>query len=457
MNKIDRSKKPLPENEINFSLPEIQKFSLDNKLEVYFVQKNDLPILQLNMIVNVGSKCDPDLKKGLANLTSMLIDEGAGNYDALELSDEFETLGSHFNIGTTQDNVFLSLQTLKENFQRSLDLFSTVITKPHLNQKDFEREKRKLLIRILQLKDEQDQIADLAFEHLIFKNSNPYSFPLLGDEKNVNNISIDDAKNFYNLHFNPADSALIVVGNSNLDELKENLNLFFAQWKPADISTIPINKSLINKTQIYLVHKEGAVQGEIRIGHLSSKRNEEDFYSKTLLNNILGGQFSSRINLNLREDKGYTYGASSRFVYFKDGGYFWVSTSVGSENTGNSVKEIMNELNAIKAGATQKELDFAKSSAIRRFPSNFETNKQIASNIAVKYIFSLPDNYFNNYIQNLKNVDLEEVNQAAVKNIFPEESVIVIVGDKNKITNQLEKLNLGEIKLIDYPINYLSR
>jgi zinc protease len=452
MDKIDRSIKPLPEKEIIFALPEMQKFSLDNKLEVFFVQKNALPILQLNMVVNGGSKFDPDNKKGLANLTSMLIDEGAGNYNALELSDEFETLGSHFNIGTTQDNIFLSLQTLKENFQKSLDLFSTVITKPHLNQNDFEREKRKVLIRILQLKDEPDQIADLVFEHLIF-NYNPYSFPLLGDEKNVNNISVEDAKKFYNVHFNPSDSALIIVGDSNRDELKENLNHFFAQWKRGNGSKIPIDKPSADKTQVYLVHKDGAVQSEIRIGHLSSKRNEEDFYSRTLLNNILGGQFSSRINLNLREDKGYTYGASSRFVYYKDSAYFLVSTSVGAENTGNSVKEIMNELSSIRSGATQKELDFSKSSTIRRFPSNFETNKQIASNLAVKYIFSLPDNYFNNYIQNLKKVDLEDVNRAAVKNIFPEESAILIVGDKNKITEQLEKLNLSEVKLINYPVD----
>jgi zinc protease len=451
MEQIDRSIKPSPADEIDFSLPQIQHFDLNNKLKVFFVQKNDLPILQLNMIVNAGSKFDPDDKKGLANLTSMLIDEGAGDYNALELSDEFDTLGSNFNIGASQDNIFLSLQTLKEYFRRSLDLFSMVITKPHLNQTDFDREKRKVLIKILQIKDEPDQIADSAFENLIFGKNNPYSSSTLGIAKNVNNISNKDVKLFYDLHFKPDNSALIVVGDSSVNELKENLNLLFAEWQPKKITNITINKTARVKTQIFIIHKEGAVQSEIRIGHLSSERNEEDYYSKIILNNILGGQFSSRINLNLREDKGYTYGASSRFNYYKNGAYFIVSTSVNSENTGNAVKEIMNELHSIRKGAFQKELDFAKSSTIRRFPSNFETNKQIASNLTAKYIFSLPDDYFNNYIEKIRSVSLEEINQTAEKNIFPEKSIILVVGDKNKVFSQLEKLDLGEVKQINYP------
>ncbi len=451
MNKINRELKPLPQDEIKFSLPEIQSFILDNKLKVFFVQKNELPILQLNLVINAGSKFDPTDKKGLANLTAMAIDEGAGNYNALELSDEFDTLGTHFNVGASQDNIFLSLQTLKENFERSLELFSAVILNPHFNEKDFDREKRKVLIKLLQLKDEPDQIADAAYEYLIFGKDNPYSSISLGDEKSVGNILNEDVKLFYNLNFKPDNGALIVVGDSNIEELRKYFNTFLLKWKPENVTSFKVKNSTRNKIQIFLVHKEGSVQSEIRIGHLSSQRNEKDYYSKILLNNILGGQFSSRINLNLRENKGYTYGASSRFIYYKNAAHFVVSTSVGSENTGNAVKEIINELNSIRNGVEEKELEFAKSSIIRKLPSNFETNKQIASNLTAKYIFSLPDDYFNNYIEKIKSITLEEVKQAAEKNIFPEEAVILIVGDKNKIANQFEGLDLGEAKIIEYP------
>ncbi|MFZ0452834.1 MAG: pitrilysin family protein [Ignavibacteriaceae bacterium] len=451
MNEVNRKLKPLPKEEIEFSLPEIQSFALDNKLKVFFVQKNELPILQLNLVVNAGGKFDPIDKKGLANLTAMAIDEGAGKYDALELSDEFDTLGSHFNVGTSQDNIFLTLQTLKEHFERSFDLFSIVLLKPHFNEKDFDREKRKVLIKLLQLKDEPDQIADAAYEYLIFGKDNPYSSITLGDEKSVVNISNEDIKLFYNLHFRPDNSSLIIVGDSNLEELKEYLNLLLVKWKPENVTSFQVSSSARNKTQIFIVHKEGAVQSEIRVGHLSLERNEKDYYEKNLLNNILGGQFSSRINLNLREKRGYTYGASSRFTYYRNAAHFIISTSVGSENTGNAVKEIINELRSIRNGVDEKELEFAKSSIIRKFPSNFETNKQIASHLTAKYIFSLPDDYFNNYIEKIMGVSLEGVKLAAEENIFPEEAVVLIVGDKNKVAKQLEGLGLGDTKIIEYP------
>ena len=453
MNTVNRELKPLLKEEIEFALPEIQSIILHNNLKVFFVQKNELPILQLNLVVNAGSKFDPIDKKGLANLTAMAIDEGAGKYNALELSDEFDTLGTHFNVGASQDNIFLSLQTLKENFERSLELFSSVLLTPHFNEKDFDREKRKVLIKLLQLKDEPEQIADAAYEYLIFGKDNPYSSITFGSELCVGNISNEDVKMFYKLNFKPDNSALIVVGDSNIEELKEYFNLFLIKWKPENTPSVKVSKTNRDKIQVFFVHKEGSVQSEIRIGHLSSERNEKDYYSKILLNNILGGQFSSRINLNLRENKGYTYGASSRFTYYKNAAHFTVSTSVGSENTGNAVKEIIKELHSIRDGIEEKELKFAKSSIIRRFPSNFETNKQIASNLTAKYIFSLSNDYFNNYIDKIKSVPMEQVKQAAEENIFPEEAVILIVGDKNKVANQLEDMNLGELKIIDYPFD----
>ena len=217
MNTVNRELKPLLKEEIEFALPEIQSIILHNNLKVFFVQKNELPILQLNLVVNAGSKFDPIDKKGLANLTAMAIDEGAGKYNALELSDEFDTLGTHFNVGASQDNIFLSLQTLKENFERSLELFSSVLLTPHFNEKDFDREKRKVLIKLLQLKDEPEQIADAAYEYLIFGKDNPYSSITFGSELCVGNISNEDVKMFYKLNFKPDNSALIVVGDSNIE------------------------------------------------------------------------------------------------------------------------------------------------------------------------------------------------------------------------------------------------
>jgi predicted Zn-dependent peptidase len=451
-----RNIRPLPSGEIKFSLPEIQKFSLVNGLQVLFIEKKNLPIIQINLIFNAGSKFDPEGKRGLANLLSMCIDEGAGKYDSLQLSDEFDMLGTHFNVNTTEDNIYFMLQTLTENFHRSVELLADVLTSPHFSQNEFEREKRKIIIRILQLKDEPEEIADMVFDNLVFGKENPYAFPIIGYEKDLNEISVDDVKNYYKELIIPNNGALIIVGDTTKFEIENELNSLLNNWKQSKVKNTKHVSNLSEKIKLFIVDKKDAVQSEIRIGHISSGRDESDYYSKTILNMILGGQFTSRINLNLRERKGYTYGANSRFGYFKDSAYFYVSTSVNLENTANAVKEIFNELNGIRNGITNEELEFAKSSLIRKFPSTFETNKQIATNLTGIYIHSLQDDYFNSYLDKIKAVTLDEVNNTAFKSIHPSKAVVVIVGDKYKLKSQLEDAIGTEMVEVDFMGNKIT-
>ncbi|MGA7721569.1 MAG: pitrilysin family protein [Ignavibacteriaceae bacterium] len=449
MQSFDGSIKPLPTGEINFSLPGIEKFTLNNNLEVYFIKKNNLPILQFNLLINAGSYLDPEAKKGLSNLFSLSVDEGAGEYSSLQLSDEFDILGSNFNVSSSEDNVFFSLQSLRENVNKSLELFSTVLKAPHFNEDDFKREQRKIITHILQRQDEPDEIADLVFDYIIFGKSSPYSSPIVGYDADVKNILIDDIKTFYSNFILPSNSKLIVVGDITRVELINKLEFSFKDWTGKGISNNIFFPKETRSSKIFLFDKKGSVQSEIRIGHYAPNRREEDFFPKTILNNILGGQFSSRINLNLRENKGYTYGANSRFTYLKKSAYFFVTTSVAAENTGNAVREIFNELISIRAGVKNEELDFAKTSLIRKFPSNFETNKQIASSLISMVTHSLPDNYFNSYINNIKSVSIDHVNGAAEKYIHPDKAITVIVGDKEKVLDQLKNLNHSEIIEVD--------
>ena len=456
MEVIDRSIKPEESGKISFALPKIEKFKLKNGLEVYFIRKNKLPIIQINLITNAGSVFDPASKKGTANLFSMVVDEGAGDYDALSLSDEFDRLGSHFSVYSTQDSVYFSLQSLTENFKRSLELFETVLTKPHFNNQDFEREQRKVLTRIIQLKDEPDEIADSVFESILFGKDSPYASRTIGYEEDIKNISVDDLKNFGSKYIHPNNAALVVVGDANLIELKEQLDNLLKDWKPSSaINQIPIKRKE-NSPKIFIVNKKDSVQTEIRTGHFSTKRNDGDYFAKTILNTILGGQFISRINLNLRENKGYTYGAHTQFNYYKNEAYFFATTSVGNENTGNALKEIFNELQKIKQGVLQSELDFAKSALIRKFPANFETYKQIATNLTGMILHSLSEKYFNTYIQNVEDITINDVNDAAAKYIVPENAVTVLVGEKDKIISQINELSLGEVVEVDEVGNLIS-
>ncbi len=447
---IDRTKKPSEDGTIKFNLPKINKFSLSNGLNILFVEKNDLPIVQFNFIIDAGSKLDPAGKKGLATLTSMLIDEGAGEFDALSLDSELEKLGSIFSTGVDHDTFNISLLTLKENLDRSLYLFKLILTEPNFEEPDFERERKKLVTKILQLKDEPSFIARSVFEKITFSNSS-YSFPGIGLQDDLITLSKNDIVNFYKKNITVTNSTLIVVGNITKDQLRDKLEKYFGGWTSKGENRFDMKGISRNKSKIFVVNKTGAAQSEIRIGHISKGRNAPDFLAKSVMNIILGGQFTSRINLNLREKNGFTYGANSSFLYNKMMGYFVVSTAVESKNTIASISEILFELKNIRKNIKTEELEFAKSYIIKGYPALFETYLQIANNLAMLIIYNLPENYFNNYIDNINKITLEKIIQAAINNIFPDSVNILIVGDRDVILPKIKELD--EFEIVELNLN----
>ena len=446
---IDRSRKPKAKEGIYFRLPNIAKHESDNGLKVLYVKKKNLPIVQINLILNAGSKFDPDEKKGLANLFSAMFDEGAGEYDAFQLSNEIEMLGSVLHVSSDQDCIYVSLLSIEENFKRSFELLSKILTIPRFDENDFQREKRKALVRILQSKDEPSYVASIVFEKIVFGDDHPYSSPEFGLSGTVGNIENEDLKEFYKSYIIPNDSTMVVVGSVDKERIEDLEEQFLDDWKFKTHSLKRLPSPKEPKRKIYLVHKDDAPQSEIRIGHLSSPRNSKDYYAKYVMNMILGGQFTSRINLNLREQKGYTYGAHSSFNFNKDGAYFSVSTSVNSENTLDAIKEIINELGGIRQQITREELYLAKSSIIRKYPSIFETYGYIARNLTTKVIHDLPDDYFNTYIRNIQNVSLDDALKAAQDNIHTDNMIIVVVGNSNILRNRLSQLSNYELVELD--------
>lgn len=451
-----RTQKPQPRGKITFTLPEIQKFTLDNGLNVLFVQKDRLPIIQLTLVTDAGSRLDPNEKKGLSNITSSLLDEGAGGLDSLQLNDAIESLGSVLSIFSDPDSMFITMLTITENFEQTLNLLSKVVLKPHLDEVDFQREKRKILTRIIQAKDDASYVASSVFEKLIYGIDSPYGLPEIGTMETVGRIELNDIRFFYETLLTPGNSTLIAVGDISRSALENKLNAAFTGWHTYDPPVISIDNPIRQKTRVFFIHKEDAAQSEIRIGHSSQGRNTPDFFPRMIMNMILGGQFSSRINLNLREDKGFTYGASSAFNFNKCNGYFLVSAPVKSENTAESIWEIIKEMKGILVYITDKELRFAKSALVRKYPSLFETYGQIGRSLANKVINSLPDDYFNTYINNIKQVTLEEVYEAARTNIFPEELIILVVGNRELVLPQLESLGCGSITELDIEGNEIA-
>jgi zinc protease len=307
-----------------------------------------------------------------------------------------------------------------------------------------------VLARLEQAKAEPDYVAEVSFEHILFGKDSPYAFPSLGIESSVHNIQIESVRDLYQKKFSPFNSSVVVVGNMNLKSLQTELSEAFRNWSVKTTVEEPLLNFTRPKRKIFVINKNNALQTEIRTGHLSPKRSEKDFFQKQIMNLALGGQFSSRLNLNLREKNGYTYGIHSRFNYFKEAGYFAVSTSVDIENTTNAIREIYSEINKIKDGISKAELEFSKSSLTKRFPANFETYRQIASNISSKIINNLPEDYFETYIEKVNSVSLDEVNKVTFESIQPEELITVLVGDSKTILGQINEVEFGERIVLEF-------
>jgi len=294
----------------------------------------------------------------------------------------------------------------------------------------------------LQLKDEPSYIATSAFEKRIFSNS-PYSDPEIGYENTASVISKNDVTEFYKSNFSRSKFSAIIVGNITEGETAGLFNKYLGSLQSQKSETI-INVSSVVRKNIYFIDKKESAQSEIRIGNLTKPRKVEDYDAARIMNTILGGQFSSRINLNLREKRGLTYGAGSSLNYTKSAGYLEVSTAVNIKNTTEAIEEILNEFNLIRQNIRHDEIEFAKSYLIKQFPSRFETYIQIANNISPLITHDLPADYYNSYVSKIENVTKEEIQKAALEYVKPDEAIIVIVGDKNEILHQIKNLGIGE-------------
>lgn len=442
---LDRTTPPLIVKQTKFNLPEIQHIVSDSGMKGLFIQKIKLPMVQFTLIVSTGAVLDAEGKSGLANLTAVLIDEGAGGLTSLELNNQFEMLGSSIHISINHEFMYFTLVSLEENFGLTLALLKKILNEPHFEEKEFLRERSKVLAHLMQIKDEPDTIADKVFEEKVFGSENKLGHFNLGKEKDVESLTNEDVRNFYHSHISSDKAGFICAGSLSIEDLKKYVNQYVDNFGTAKTSPVPEFIQTIKKRRMYFVHKPDAQQTEIRIGNLSDKRSNGDFYAKTVMNTILGGQFNSRINFKLRETKGFTYGANSLYSYRKEMGYFLLTTSVQSEHTIEAIQDIFTEFDKIKEVITNDELEAAKLSIIRRFPSNFETYYQLASGLNTLFIFNLKPSYFNEYISKIRSVTVDDAINAAKKHIVDEEMVVVLVGNKIHFADHLNEFNFDEV------------
>ncbi|MBC7795985.1 MAG: insulinase family protein, partial [Pyrinomonadaceae bacterium] len=443
---------PKPKADPKFALPKIERSKLSNGLEVLLVRETELPLASMNLVIKTGATADDKGKAGIASLTAALIDEGTKTRSATDISNQVQSLGARLGTGAGWDNTSVSMQTLTKNFDQALDIFADVIVNPTFPASELESNRKRLLIALLQRKDNANIIANNAYNALLYGKNHPYGNTVIGDDVSVKSFAPEDVKKFYETYYRPNNAALIVVGNVESKDLMPKLEKAFANWKPSQVAqtTLPVAPSR-DKQAVYIVDKPNAAQSVITIGQIGVARDNPDYFPLQVMNSILGGQFISRVNLNLREDKGYTYGARSGFEYRKNAAPFSASAGVQTAVTKESVMEFMKELNGIRGAipVTPKELEYNKQSLIRRYPAAFETTDQIAAQLSSLVVYGLPDTYFNDYLSKVNAVTISDVNRVANKYLEPSKMAIVIVGDKAVIEPKLKEIEGLEINYLD--------
>jgi zinc protease len=440
---VDRANAPLPSEPRPYNFPHIARATLPNGLRVLVAENHNAPLVSIRGLVRSGADHDDANNAGLASLTADLLDEGAGSRDAIKLAEDVGLLGASLGTGADWDASYISLDVLSRNAAPSIEIFGDVSARATLPADGLERVRAERLNEILQQRNEPGAIAGKRFASLLY-GKGAYGNTVGGNPESVERITLDDVKRFYEEHFIPNNSSVVISGDIDRKQAIDLVTNALGSWTPrAEPPRPTVTPNAIDASRIYVVDRPQAVQSEIRVGHIGVSRACEDYFPLSVMNAIFGGVFNSRININLRERHGYTYGARSQFAFRRQAGPFVVAAPVRNEVTRESVTEMISELRRIRTGDIEdRELDDTKNYLIGVFPALVQTAADIASRLIDMELYGLPEDYFDKYRENIANVTKEEITRVAEKYLDPDRLLIVIVGNAAEIRNPLGTLGL---------------
>jgi zinc protease len=445
--KPDRSKPPELGTPPSLNLPSIQKFTLSNGIPVVVMERHNVPLVQMNLVIRAGSAFESAEKVGLASLTAAMLKEGAGSFSSLELADAIDYLGAFIGAAPGSHTIEVLLHSPLSKFDKAFDLFADIILRPTFPGKELERLKKERLTALVQMYDQPTMVAAVASSKFVFGEQHPYGRGTMGTEQTIKSFTVEDVKGFYSKYFNASNATFIVVGDVKPAEVVSKLEKAFGGWAKGNAANVKVpSADQVKGRTVYLIDKPDAPQSVVRIARVGVARTTADYFPLMVMNTILGGSFSSRLNINLREKHGYTYGAGSGFDMRPAPGAFTANSSVQTAVTDKAMSEFMTEFKAILEQVSDQELTRAKNYLALGYPGGFETVSQVASELSEMVLYNLPDSYFNTYIKNVLAVSKADVQRVAKKYIDPENIAIIVVGDRKSIEKGLADLKLGTIK-----------
>jgi zinc protease len=447
METVDRTRRPPSLPPPVLRLPDVEKRTLANGLSVWLVERHRLPLLSVQLLTRGGSEREPADRSGIASLAAMLYDAGIPAMDLLAIARRLEEVGASMHFASGHDATYGWLSSLSHHIDRTLPVFADTYTRPTFPEAEFQRIRRRRKAALAARRDQPASIATRAFLKEIYGAVHPYGQDEMGSEESIERMVRGDAVSVHHDICNPRATTLLVVGDITMAQLLPKAEKAFAHWTGQareDFVMPPIPEP--GARRIVLIDKPGAPQSEIRIGYPALARTSPDFFAVQLMNRILGGQFSSRINMNLRERHGYTYGARTSFHFLRDRGPFMASGAFVTEHTADSVRELLVEIGQMGSGGmSAEELAFSRKGAVGSFSLSFETSEAVAMALHSSVFYGLPDDYLGTYLSRLEEVTLDDIRRVSAACLRPEMMSIVVVGDAAAVRGQLEKLDLGPV------------
>lgn len=451
---LDRGRKPVPGPTPAIATPRITRTTLANGLPVWVVSRHGLPVVSVLVQIRAGSAQD-DAHPGLAAMTAALLDEGSAKHSALEFAQATSFLGASLVASSGYEQTSISLLTLTRHLDAGLGLLGEMLVGPSFKPEEVERERTSRLQSLKQARDVASTTADRVFNMVALGADHPYGRPPAGTLASIAAITRDDVLGYFGSFYRPNNAVVIVVGDVTAEAIVPRLESALGAWTaaplPAGSRDVPA-KPAAKPTAVYLVDKPGAAQSEIRIGHAGAPRTADpDYYALQVLNTVLGGQFTSRVNLNLREKHGFTYGARSTWAFRRGAGPFVASSGVFTAKTDSALVEFIKEIRDVRGARpiTADEVEFARNALQRGYPRRFETDDEIADVLADFTLYELPESEISNFPAQIGRVRAEDATRVAKAYIAPDRLAIVVVGDLAKIRPGIEALELGPISVLD--------
>ena len=447
---FDRGAPPSVGSPPSMRVLEREVFELSNGLPVHVVEDHDLPMVSVELHVAGGGRVGTP---GLGPLLADMLDEGTTTRSAVELAEAIERIGASLSTGADHDGSVIRLGVLRPHLERALELLGDVVRNPAFDEAELDRVKRQRVTRILQSRDEPRELADNALADRLYQPGSSYGQPLLGTEAALRPVDRGDLVALYERTFGADNMSVVVVGDVDRDELEERLEGALGSLPAA--AAVDFARQVpraLDGPAIYVVDKPGAPQSEIRIGRVAVARGTPDYFPLMVMNTILGGSFTSRLNANLREDKGYTYGAGSGFSMRREPGPFVAAAAVNTSVTDKAVVEFLRELRRLADEPVgEVELDRARKYLALRLPQRFETVAGTAAQVADQVLNDLGDDYHERYVERVLAVTAGDVRRVAREYLDPDEMVVVVAGDHAAIRGGLEELGWGAVTLIPEP------